>query len=363
MAGADAADAEGPSGGRPGRRSGRLVVVGALCLEHRVEVEAVPRAGETATGRNYGSAAGGRGLVQAVAAARQGADVALVGAVGDDAAGGLLTGLLVGEGVAVGGVRRRLGPSGAVLVTADGEGRPRMIVAPGANAALEAADVPVELVASAGVVLCHLDVPRPAVVAALRAAQQACVMSVLDVLGSGAARDVPDEILRLVDVVVLPASGAGPKAVVPTVVRVRTDHSATVVAGDDRTEVASFSLPAVDRSGEGDAYVGALAAALAAGEPVPVAARRAAAAAALAATRRGAVPSLPDRRAVDRLTAGPSLAAAGPSDRRGAPVTASESRPRSPSAGAPPGGPRRPPPRGARGEGRSGPPRRGGSRS
>lgn len=352
-------------------------MVGSLNLDHTVIVERLPPVGATVPGASYVTAAGGKGLNQAVAAARQGAPVTMVGAVGDDQAGGLLAGVLGDERIDVTWLVRRAGPSGTALVTVDAAGDNTIVVVPGANGTLRPADVPRPAFAGASVVVCQLEVAAEVVAAALAEGRAAGALTILN--PAPVAGPLSPDLLTLVDLVVvneveatvvvpgaggrgpLDAAGAAGRALLAggagTAVVTLGARGALLVDPSGMTPVAPFPVRAVDATAAGDAFVGALAAALAEGESAPAAARRAAAAGALAATRLGAVPSLPDRSSVDGLLAAAEDAA------RGERLSRVGSRPRSPSAAAPPAGPRRPPPPGGPAGAPGGPTRPGGSRS
>jgi hypothetical protein len=188
VAGSTGGDGEragpGASGVRPtpptDATAGRVVVVGSLNLDHTVRVARLPEAGATVSGHEYATAAGGKGLNQAVAAARQGAAVVMIGAVGDDAAGGLLAGVLADERIGTGGLRRVPGPSGTALITVSEDGDNTIVVAPGANGALTPGDVTAASMAGAAVVLCQLEVPMEVVLAALHAGRAAGALTVLN---------------------------------------------------------------------------------------------------------------------------------------------------------------------------------------
>jgi ribokinase len=340
-------------------------VVGSLNLDHTVRVSDLPAAGETVLGDGYATAAGGKGLNQAVAAARQGAHVVMVGAVGDDAAGGLLAGVLADEHIGTGGVRRAEGPSGTALITVSATGENTIVVAPGANGSLTPADIPVGLIEGAAIVLCQLEVPIPVVRAALEAGRAAGAMTVLN--PAPAPGPLDEGLLSLVDLIVaneseaaallgharrdtLAAARALTRDGAGTVVVTLGARGALILRDGTPLHVPPFVVEAVDATAAGDAFLGAMVAALAEGETVEGAARRGSAAGALAATRPGAVPSLPGRADVERLLGGPGPDGA----TRASPAGG---RPRSRSAGGPPGGPRRPPRRAGPGSGRGGPPR------
>lgn len=360
-------------------------MVGSLNLDHTVMVQRLPERGETVSGSAYSTAAGGKGLNQAVAAARQGAQVAMVGAVGDDPAGSLLAGVLAEERIDVGHLRRVVGPSGTALVTVDRQGGNTIVVAAGANGELTVDDLAPEVFAGAAVVVCQLEVPMAVVGAALEGARRVGALGILN--PAPVAGPLPVDLLSLADLVVpnereaallAPRStGTGPldraaaagRSLVEdgagSVIVTLGARGALIVGGDRVTPVAPFRIGALDPTAAGDAFVGALAAALAAGEPIHAAARRAAAAGALATTRVGAVPSLPDRAAVDLLVSDDQPEdgrADGRSDGRFEGPGPARGRSRPTAAAAPSSGPRRRPPHSGPGGGRDRHGRPGGAR-
>src|ERR1019366_2106696 len=160
-----------------------VVVVGSLNTDYLVRVDHLPAEGETVTGDDYLVAAGGKGLNQAVAAARQGVSVAFVGCVGADAAGRALLELLVGEGIDVSHVRVVEGEAtGVALVTVAAGGANSIVVAPLANGCLDASDIEAagSLISGAEVVLAQMEVPMAVVSAALVRARAAGVVTVLN---------------------------------------------------------------------------------------------------------------------------------------------------------------------------------------
>jgi ribokinase len=292
------------------------VVVGSLNTDHVATVDRLPVGGETVTGSSYLVAAGGKGLNQAVAAARQGASVAFVGCVGDDGPGRQLVNLLRDEGVDVHHVRVVHGEAtGVALVTVAATGDNTVVVASLANRSVGSDDVEAagDLIDRARVLLTQLEVPVGAVTAALQRARAAGVVTVLN--PAPATGPLPSGLLGLVDVLIpneTEAAALTGLAVADAAEALRREGPSTVVvtlgsAGALMASeagvaaVAPFDVDAVDPTGAGDAFCGTLASALATGEPLEVALRRSSAAGALAATVSGAVPSLPSASAVDGL--------------------------------------------------------------
>ncbi|MDO8390122.1 MAG: ribokinase [Actinomycetota bacterium] len=281
-----------------------VCVVGSANLDLVARVQRLPGPGETVGGSSYAEYPGGKGLNQAVAAARAGARVALVGAVGDDSAGTVLLAVMAADGIDAAGVGRVSEPTGRALIGVSASGENSIIVVPGANGTVTGDDVP-----AAKVVLAQLEVPLHAVEGALLAARAAGASTVLN---PAPARPLDESLLRLCDVVVpnehevqllggaahLLALGA--RAVIVTLGGDGADlHTATGVV-----HVPPFRVTPIDTTAAGDSFCGALCARLAAGDELPVAMRFAAAAGALCTTVAGAVPSIPHRAAIEALLSG-----------------------------------------------------------
>ena len=277
-----------------------IAVVGSINLDIVVEVERHPASGETVLGGDRRELPGGKGANQAVAAARLGAEVGLVGRVGDDAAGRRLSDGLAAEGVDVAHVVvDPSAPTGVALIAVDRIGENMIVVSPGANARVSAADVEAagDLLGGAGVMLVQHEVPEDAVAAAVAGAGGIVVLNPAPARPVVAAVDVlvPNrgelEALagRRGDPVEL-ARGLGVARVV--VVTLGSD-GAVVVEGDRVTPIAVPTIEAVDTTGAGDAFCGALAQALDAGADLVEAARWAVRAAAVSVTKPGAQGGLP----------------------------------------------------------------------
>jgi ribokinase len=279
-----------------------IAVVGSINLDVVVEVERHPAPGETVVGGDRRELPGGKGANQAVAAARLGAAVAMVGRVGADAAGRRLRDGLAGEGVDVAHVREDAhAPTGMALIAVDGRGENTIVVSPGANARVGPDDVHAarELLAGAAVTLVQHEVPPDAVRAAIAAAGATVVLNPAPARPLAAPVDVlvPNrvELAALAggdgDPVALASGLEGARAVVVTL----GADGAVVVQGDRVERIAAPTVAAVDTTGAGDAFCGALAEALAGGGELVEAARWAVRAAAVSVTRAGAQGGLPWR--------------------------------------------------------------------
>lgn len=273
-----------------------VAVVGSANLDLVVEVARPPRVGETLLGRAGGRFSGGKGLNQAVASARSGSPTRFCAVVGQDEAADVLERTLSDAGVVAVLRRSAVAPTGVAHVLALDDGDNSIIVAAGANAEL-APDDAVAGIAGAAVVLAQLEVPVESVAAALRAGRSA---GALTVLNAAPAHDATIGMLGDVDVLVvnetecvelggidrLHAAGAR------TIVRTQGAGGVDLYRHDtDPLHLDAFRIDPVDTTGAGDAFCGALAAALARGERIEDALVRACAAGAIVAEHRGATTS------------------------------------------------------------------------
>ena len=282
-----------------------VLVVGSANLDLVAGAPRIPAPGETVLGTSFAEHAGGKGLNQAVAAARAGARVAMVAAVGQDAAGAALRRVMTDDGIddALVVVTDDL-PTGRALITVDASGENSIVVVAGANAAVTCPrDLP-----PARVVLAQLEVPVDVVLEAFTAARAAGATTLLN---PAPARDLPAELLAVTDVIVPNEHEVGLLGGVPalraagvsTVIVTRGGQGVDVTTADGTRHRDSFPVRPVDTTGAGDAFCGALAASLASGAALDDAVTFAAAAGALATTVAGAVPSLPRRADVEHLLA------------------------------------------------------------
>lgn len=300
-----------------------VLVVGSLNMDLRIRTPRLPAPGETLTGSGFDTDGGGKGANQAVAAARQGARVAMLGAVGQDAHGAALLAALQADGIDTHAVEHIAGtPSGtaAILLMPDGENS--IVVIPGANHALTPERVRAQAarLRQAHVVVAQLECPLDAVAEALAIAREAGAVTVLN---AAPVQPLGDALLGQLDWLVVneieaaalagtPVPGPAEARAVAEQLRRRGPRQVLVTLGAEGLVLAgpegTLALPAprvqaVDTTGAGDTVVGALAAALAAGRPLREALTRAQAAAALAVTRLGTQSAMPTAAEVDHLIA------------------------------------------------------------
>ncbi len=298
-----------------------VTVVGSLNMDLVIRAPRIPQPGETIIGSELHTVPGGKGANQAVAAARLGVRVSMVGRVGHDAFAGPLLDNLTATGVdhtfVTGDAEAA---TGVALIVVDDAGQNSIVVASGANMRLSPADVEAAeaAISAAQVVLLQLESPLETVT---RAAEIARAHGVTVILNPAPARPLPAGLLSLVDVLVpnesetellsgmpvgnqaeaeaaaaaLRASGVG------TLILTLGERGAMLAREGEAALFPAFDVTPVDTTAAGDAFVGGLAVALAEGKALAEAVRWGNAAGALATTRLGAQPSLPTRQALERL--------------------------------------------------------------
>jgi ribokinase len=297
----------------------QVTVLGSLNMDISVTVPRLPGPGATVLGSAARFTPGGKGANQAVAAARLGATVRMAGCVGDDDFGRRLRAALRDEGVDAGAVRTVPGtPTGLAMISVDPAGENLITVAPGANHEVGEEQVGAALENPGDVLVICAEIPVRAIRAALTRAQgKHCVLNLAPVpeppLEAAAivAGQHPDWLVvnetEAAAVLGRPVSGLADAVQAAAALTSAGARHAVVTAGAHGVALAgtpastasaaeaipAFRVEAVDTVGAGDTFVGALAAALAAGVPAAAAVRAAAAAGATAATRPGAQAGMP----------------------------------------------------------------------
>jgi ribokinase len=301
-------------------RSG-VVVFGSLNMDLVARVPRVPEPGETLAGSGFLANPGGKGANQAVACARQGARVAMVGRVGDDVFGAQLRAALAAEGVESQGVAIVAGQSsGIAMILVDDRAQNRIVVVAGANALVDEGDAQAlrPRLRGAAMLLLQLEVPMPAVLCAAAVARQSgCPV----LLNPAPARALPDALWPLIDILVVNETEARMLAQVAAVtrdnaaavaelLRRRGPHTVLVTLGEHGVACADVGgvqvvdapqVRPVDTTAAGDTFIGALAALLAEGRDIAEALRHAVRAAAICVTRVGAQAAMPSRAEVERF--------------------------------------------------------------
>lgn len=304
----------------------RVVVAGSSNFDMVVNADRLPREGENLLASNLKFFPGGKGANQAVAVARLGARVTFIGAVGQDIIGDFLVGHLEKSGIDTRWVRRdSTRSSGCAFIAIYPSGNNSIVVDPGANHTLAPEDIERahEAIVASDAILTVLEIPMETVEAFLRAGRTAGKLTVLD---AGPPRRFSAEILKLAQIVspneteleaLSKEKVSGRESVKraakkllelgaeTVVVKMGSDGSMLVTA-EGATHFPASKIKAVDPTAAGDAFTAALTVKLAAGEEIEDAIRYANFAGALAATKRGAQPSLPTRQEVDAFAASTS---------------------------------------------------------
>jgi ribokinase len=300
----------------------KIVVLGSLNIDLVQPVARIPEAGETISGTDLHIYVGGKGANQACAAALLGGDVQMAGVVGNDVFGGRLLRELQDAGVDTSMVQTAESASGSAIILVLPNGENRIVISPGANAAVSGAIVQrtVESLAPGDFLLCQLEIPIESVAEAMRIANGKGVVTMLD---PAPVCDLSDDLLRSVRILTPNQTEAGlllgtSKAIedmlqaelaarklqargVDTVIVKMGEQGCFIAASDQCFVAPGFAVAAVDTTAAGDAFNGALAVALGEGLALRDAAHLANAAAALSVTRNGALTSMPNRSEVDEF--------------------------------------------------------------
>jgi ribokinase len=297
---------------------GTVCVIASINVDLVVTVPRLPQPGETVSGGRFAVHDGGKGANQAVAAARAGAAVELIGAVGDDEHGRRARAALAREGIGIDGLRTHdTEPTGVALIAVGPRGENQIAVAPGANAALALDDGDRARIAGADVILVTHEVPVETVLDALRTARDAGIRAILN---PAPAHPLSAELLRIGPILTpnehelvvaigndvtetaldeLVARSSGP------VIVTQGMAGALLAEGATRERFAGYPVPdVVDTTGAGDTFNGVLAARLAEGGTLPEAIRAANAAAALSIAAAGAREGMPTREAIQAILDG-----------------------------------------------------------
>ncbi|MYA19827.1 MAG: ribokinase [Chloroflexi bacterium] len=299
----------------------RIVVLGSINMDLVATAPALPRPGQTVIGESFATAPGGKGANQAVAAARLGADVRMIGRVGDDLFGPMLLASLEAHGVTVDDVATTPGvSSGIAVILLDDERQNYIVGVYGANMACDEVQVQAasRVLEGADALLLQMEIPLAVSLEAAGLARRKGVPVLFD---PAPPSELPGPAYAAFDVIVpnqseaevltgVPVDGVDSALDAARILRARGAGTAIVKLGEqgvvysaDTSEghVPAFTVEAVDTVAAGDGFAGALAVALAEGQPLDRAVRFAAAAGALVVTRRGAQDAMPGRTEVERL--------------------------------------------------------------
>ncbi len=293
-----------------------IVVFGSINVDLVFSVPHLPEAGETVVGENYEVLHGGKGANQAVAAAKAGATVEMVGCVGSDSFAHDAIQALRESGVGVSHVRAVKGPTGCAAIGVDTEGSNQILVAAGANGHVDSGLLSDSLMGSAGTVLLQMEVPPEANWQVIRRLKETGARVILN---AAPATGVPDDVLPVLDLLVVNALEAQAVAAsvgldssdpgrcgrilaerfgIPVAVTLGAEGSLLYDDGETLT-VPSRRITPVDTTGAGDTFCGVLAAALDQGLDLSTAVKRANAAGTLSCLKPGARGGMPTAAEID----------------------------------------------------------------
>ena len=301
-----------------GRKDKPVIVVGSLNMDLVMRTPRVPVGGETLHGHEFSTLPGGKGANQAVACARLGAKVSMIGQVGNDGFGTTLRDGLAADGIDVSGVQRTTAAgTGVAMILVEDIGQNRIVLAAGANGALTPADIDAHAVriGGAAMLVLQLEVPMPVVQRAIEIAHAAGVPVLLN---PGPAAPLPEDVWSQVDILVpneseatllsgVEVTDAASAYAAAKVFRQRGVKCVLITLGangvaviDDAGErhLPAHVVKAVDTTAAGDTFIGGLSAGLVEGTTMDDAVALGQRASALCVTRHGAQPSIPYRREI-----------------------------------------------------------------
>ena len=295
-----------------------ILVIGSLNADLVVRAPRFPAPGETISGGDLVTIPGGKGANQAVAAARQGASVSMLGRVGKDNFGDFLLANLQANQVDTALVQRDDAATGTAIIVVDANGQNSIVLSPGANGQVRPADVDPASLLRPKLVLLQLEIPLESVIHAAAATRG---LGARVLLNPAPARPLPDALVVQTDFLipnetelslltgqpvtdVASAESAARTLLakgVQTVIVTLGANGALVVTPEQTIHVPPFRVDVVDTTAAGDAFIGGFSAALLRGLSLEEAVRHGNACGALAATKFGAQPSLPTAEEVERF--------------------------------------------------------------
>jgi ribokinase len=303
-----------------------ILVIGSLNADLVVRSPRFPEPGETISGGDLQIIPGGKGANQAVAAARQGANVAMIGRVGNDSFGPFLTENLKSNRVNTTHVRTDDSATGTAIIIVDASGQNSIVLSPGANGNVSSADVEGASTLTPRLLLLQLEIPIPTV---FQAAQYAKANGIRVILNPAPAQSIPNELIALADFIIPNETELGLltshevtdiasaeeaakillKQGARNIIVTLGSNGALIVTGDKSMHIPSFKVDVLDTTAAGDAFIGGLASKLIdfdlkkelSDNEFEQAVRYACACGAFAVTKFGAQPSLPTKKEIEKF--------------------------------------------------------------
>jgi ribokinase len=290
----------------------KITVIGSINMDLVTKTSKIPKVGETVLGHSFHTIPGGKGANQAVAAARLGGDVTMIGAVGNDSFGGTLVDHLTNQGINTKSIMKVKDTSTGIATIILSEGDNSIIVVPGANNHVtpEVIEKHEDAIENSNILLLQLEIPLESVVRAVELAKK---HGVLTILNPAPIQKLPKELLEMVDFVTpneheqallfstIDGTEQELEKVMEKCIVTKGSKGVMIYKNGEEIEIPSIKVEAVDTTGAGDSFNGALATALCEGLKIEEACRFANVVGAISVTKLGAQTGMPTKKEVEEF--------------------------------------------------------------